>query len=76
MVFDQSVRGLAAGAPVDLLGVEIGRVRSVALAVRRAQRQRFPVEVIADIYPLRLGAVARRCSRAPTATRRRDDRLF
>ena len=31
MVFEQSLRGLVAGAPVDLLGVEIGTVRSVAL---------------------------------------------
>ena len=44
MVFDQSVRGLAPGAPIDLLGVEIGRVRSVALQYD-AQRKRFPIEV-------------------------------
>ena len=57
MVFDQSVRGLSAGAPIDFLGIEIGRVRSDRAAVRRRKRKRFPVEVIADIYPLRLGAV-------------------
>ena len=56
MVFDQSVRGLAPGAAIDLLGVDIGRVRSVALQYD-AQRQRFPVEVMAEIYPLRLGPV-------------------
>jgi paraquat-inducible protein B len=56
MVFDQSVRGLAPGAGVDLLGVDIGRVRSIALQYD-GQRKRFPVEVVAEIYPLRLGPV-------------------
>ena len=56
MVFDQSVRGLSPGAAIDLLGVDIGRVRSIALQYD-GQRKRFPVEVIAEIYPLRLGPV-------------------
>ena len=56
MVFDQSARGLAPGAAVDLLGVDIGRVRTVALQYD-GMRKRFPVEVVADIYPLRLGSV-------------------
>jgi paraquat-inducible protein B len=56
MVFDQSVRGLGPGAAVDLLGVDIGRVRSIALQYD-GQRKRFPVEVVAEIYPLRLGPV-------------------
>ena len=56
MVFDQSVRGLADNAPIDFLGVEIGRVRSTQLQYD-AKRQRFPVRVLADLYPLRLGAL-------------------
>ena len=56
MTFDQSVRGLAENAPIDFLGIEIGRVRSVSLRYD-AERQRYPVRVMADIYPLRLGAV-------------------
>ena len=56
MVFDQSVRGLSENAPVDFLGVEIGRVRAVQLQYD-AKRRRYPVRVIADVYPLRLGAV-------------------
>jgi paraquat-inducible protein B len=56
MVFDQSVRGLSPGATIDLLGVDIGRVRSIALQYD-GQRKRFPVEVVAEIYPLRLGPV-------------------
>ena len=58
MVFDQSVRGLTEGAPVDFLGVDIGRVRSIALRFD-GRRERFPVRVVADIYPMRLGAVRR-----------------
>jgi paraquat-inducible protein B len=56
MIFDQSARGLVENAPIDFLGVEIGRVRTVSLDYD-AKRQRFPVRVMADIYPLRLGAV-------------------
>ncbi len=56
MVFDSSVRGLVDGAAIDLLGIEIGRVRTVALQYD-GQRKRFPVEVTAEVYPLRLGAV-------------------
>ena len=56
MVFDQSARGLAPGATVDLLGIDIGRVRSVSLQYD-GLRKRFPIEVVADIYPMRLGPV-------------------
>ena len=56
MVFDGSVRGLAEGAAIDLFGLEIGRVTSIALQYDLA-RKRFPVEVFAEIYPYRLGAV-------------------
>ena len=56
MTFDQSVRGLGDNAPIDFLGIEIGRVRSISLRYD-AVRQRYPVRVMADIYPLRLGAV-------------------
>jgi paraquat-inducible protein B len=56
MSFDQSVRGLVPGATIDLLGVDIGRVRTVTLDYD-AKRKRFPVEVVADIFPMRLGPV-------------------
>jgi len=56
MIYLQSVRGLAVGAPVDFLGVEIGVVRSIALQYD-AEHRRYPVEVTADIYPLRLGGL-------------------
>jgi paraquat-inducible protein B len=54
MVFAQSTRGLAVGAPVDVLGVEVGKVTGVTLR-HDGDRQRFSVEVTADLYPLRLG---------------------
>ncbi|MEO6363463.1 MAG: MlaD family protein [Caldimonas sp.] len=56
MIFDQSVRGLAEGAAIDLLGVEIGRVRSISLQYDE-KRKRFPAQVMAEIYPQRLGVV-------------------
>jgi paraquat-inducible protein B len=63
MVFDQTLRGLAIGAPVDFLGIEIGTVTAVRLDYD-AKRNRFPVEVEADIFPARLGAV-REALRSP-----------
>jgi paraquat-inducible protein B len=56
MVFDQTIRGLAEDAPIDFLGVEIGRVRDVALQ-SEANGRRFVSRVSADIYPLRLGSI-------------------
>ncbi|MEO7150640.1 MAG: MlaD family protein [Burkholderiaceae bacterium] len=56
MVFDQTSRGLAVGAPIDFLGVELGKVREITLQYD-ADRKRYPVQVLADIYPLRLGAL-------------------
>jgi len=55
-VFEQSVRGLSVGAPIDFLGVEIGEVRAIRPGYD-AQRKRYPMEVTADVHPLRLGAV-------------------
>lgn len=74
MVFEQTQRGLVAGAPVDMLGVEIGTVRSVAL-LHVPKTGNFPVEVIADIYPLRLGSVRRQFV-APSGATERADALF
>jgi len=71
MVFEQTQRGLVPGAPVDMLGVEIGNVRSVAL-LHVATTDKFPVEVIADIYPLRLGSVRRQFLAAQGATEKTD----
>ena len=56
LVFDGSLRGLSIGAPIDFLGVEIGHVRALSLEYDAA-RQRTPVQVLADLYPVRLGGV-------------------
>ncbi|WEN16586.1 MlaD family protein [Rhodanobacter sp. AS-Z3] len=54
MRFEQSVRGLAVDAPVEFLGINIGKVVSLRLDYDE-QKQRFPVLVGALIYPQRLG---------------------
>ena len=55
MRFEQSVRGLAVGSPVEFLGIDIGKVVSVKLDYD-LKTQRFPVIVGALVYPQRLGA--------------------
>ncbi|SDG18776.1 intermembrane transport protein PqiB [Pseudomonas abietaniphila] len=55
MRFNQSLRGLVVNAPVDFLGVNIGRVVSVDLDYDPATGS-FPGVVGAVIYPQRLGA--------------------
>lgn len=54
MRFDQSLRGLAVDAPVEFLGINIGRVVSITMDYD-ARRERFPVTVGAVVYPQRLG---------------------
>ncbi|EJT84039.1 intermembrane transport protein PqiB [Pseudomonas asiatica] len=54
--FDQSMRGLSPGAPVEFKGVEFGKVTSVTLDYD-PKTQAFPVVVDAVIYPQRLGPV-------------------
>jgi len=54
MSFNQSLRGLAVNAPVEFLGVNIGRVVSVNLDYD-AKTKNFPSVVGAVIYPDRLG---------------------
>ena len=52
--FDQSVRGLKPGAPVDFRGIEVGQVRSIGVTYQRDKKLfRFPVVV--EIYPSRIG---------------------
>ncbi len=54
MVFDGSLRGLSPGAPIDFLGVEVGKVSQVSL---QYEAGKYPVQVLAELYPQRLGAV-------------------
>ncbi len=58
MVFEGSLRGLSPGAPIDFLGVEVGKVAQVSLQYAADHPvARYPVQVLADLYPQRLGAV-------------------
>jgi paraquat-inducible protein B len=52
--FDQALRGLKVGAPVEFLGMEFGKVVSVTLDFD-AKKRSFPVNVGIVIYPQRLG---------------------
>jgi paraquat-inducible protein B len=54
MRFDQSLRGLAVGAPVEFLGMNFGRVVSIRMDYDE-KTQRFPFIVGAVVYPERLG---------------------
>jgi paraquat-inducible protein B len=54
MRFEQSVRGLTVDAPVEFLGINIGKVVSINLDYNE-KTQRFPVVVGAVVYPQRLG---------------------
>lgn len=57
--FDDSLRGLAIGAPVEFAGLNIGRVVSLDLDYD-APARRFPTLVGVVIYPGRLGGVLAR----------------
>ena len=54
MVFDQSVHGLAVGAPVEFKGIRIGEVTSIR-AQFDAQTSRFSVPITVQVDPARLG---------------------
>lgn len=54
MRFDQSVRGLVVGAPIDAYGVTIGKVDAIRLDFDRTIQQFYAV-VSATLYPERLG---------------------
>ena len=53
MDFNQSLRGLVPGAPVDFRGVVIGEVKSIGVEFDRAERE-FRMPVLVQIYPDRL----------------------
>ncbi|TCV91465.1 paraquat-inducible protein B [Luteibacter rhizovicinus] len=53
--FEHSLRGLTPDAPVEFLGVKVGRVVSVNLDYDE-KKQSFPVIVGAVLYPQRLGS--------------------
>ncbi|WP_432719670.1 MlaD family protein [Jeongeupia wiesaeckerbachi] len=61
LYFQESLRGLSVGAPVDFRGIVVGEVKSINLEYdAKAKSLRFPVEVL--IYPSRLKARYRKGS--------------
>ena len=56
MRFDQSTRGLKAGAPIDFHGVRMGTVESVKIELDPKTR-RFYTEATGSLYPAMLGSV-------------------
>jgi len=56
MRFDQSIRGLAVGAPVDFNGITLGDVTQITLDFD-SETKRFYSLVDATLYPERLGRV-------------------
>ncbi|MBL8484321.1 MAG: MCE family protein [Rhodocyclaceae bacterium] len=64
LLFDESVRGLSVGAPVDFRGVEVGEVTSIGLDYD-ARGQTFKMAVGIRVYPERLRVqVSARSARA------------
>lgn len=74
MVFNQSLRGLEIGAPVELLGVSLGAVRSIELQ-SDGLGQALTLAVGADIYPTRLGRLRQQFA-APGVDAAKADRLL
>jgi paraquat-inducible protein B len=69
--FDQSVRGLVPGSPVEFRGIRVGEVRDVRLAFDpKGQRIRIPVLI--EVEPERIGQAA---GRSPEERRAALDRM-
>jgi paraquat-inducible protein B len=76
MLFEESLRGLTVGAPVEMNGVAIGEVKSIMTGYdAQLGRFRFPVDVA--IFPGRLRALSREKMADPTPAEQkaRIDRL-
>ncbi|MEO7207526.1 MAG: MlaD family protein [Steroidobacteraceae bacterium] len=66
MYFGGTLRGLSAGAPLDLQGITVGEVKSLDLEYdERSKQLAFPVVV--ELYPQRLRGRAQRAAAAATA---------
>ncbi|GAA5235940.1 MCE family protein [Verticiella sediminum] len=59
MRFDQSVRGLAVGAPIDFKGMTLGSVTALTMDYDMQKRD-FHVLVDANLYPMRMGPLYER----------------
>ena len=75
MYFNQSLRGLSPGAPVDFRGVVIGEVKSIGVEFDRSERE-FRMPVLVQVYPDRLRRRRGRGSSAqPSRAARQTERL-
>ena len=54
MRFDEALRGLTVGAPIEFVGVDIGSVTAIDVGYD-ARTQRFPVFVTGKVFPRRMG---------------------
>ena len=55
MVFNESTRGLAVGAPIDWRGIVYGHVTSISPVTEKTKKTRqFNIKVEADVYPPRM----------------------
>ncbi|MFC4276837.1 PqiB family protein [Achromobacter aloeverae] len=59
MRFDQSIRGLSVGAPVDFNGIVLGQIDAINMDFDTTKK-RFYAVVEANLYPQRLGSVFER----------------
>jgi paraquat-inducible protein B len=75
MRFVESMRGLSIGAPVDFRGVELGTVKSVDLEYDIGRKQ-FVGNVVARVFPSRLGRAYDALSEQAGAGGRVADRVF
>ncbi len=75
MRFVESMRGLSVGAPIDFRGVELGTVQSVDLEYD-AERKQFLGNVVARVFPTRLGHAYDALSEQAGAGERVADRVF
>ena len=57
MYFDESVRGLSIGAPIDFMGVEIGVVKAINTEFQN-QYSKIRMRVDAEVYPSRIAGGA------------------
>lgn len=71
MAFDESVRGLVPGAPVDFRGIEVGEVTGLHARIDPTSRKTL-IMVEANLYPERMQALTRGKHKAEASTRELD----